>query len=65
MTTNGLTLARKLPALKEKGLTHLNISLDTFDPFKFTFISRRNGMVEFQSGHRQQNLLVMKSCCSV
>ena len=29
MTTNGVTLARRLPALKEAGLTHLNISLDT------------------------------------
>ena len=29
MTTNGVTLARRLPALKKAGLTHLNISLDT------------------------------------
>ena len=29
MTTNGLTLSRKLAALQQAGLTHLNISLDT------------------------------------
>ena len=44
MTSNGVTLSRKLPQLKEAGLTHLNISLDTLVPQKFLFISRRNGM---------------------
>ncbi|XP_031274771.1 GTP 3',8-cyclase, mitochondrial-like isoform X3 [Pistacia vera] len=43
MTTNGLTLARKLPKLKECGLTHLNISLDTLVPAKFEFLTRRKG----------------------
>merc|ERR1719347_726757 len=41
MTTNGLTLSRKLEALKTAGLTHLNISLDTLIPSKFEFVSRR------------------------
>jgi len=41
MTTNGVTLARRLPALKKAGLTHLNISLDTLVPEKFEFVSRR------------------------
>jgi len=41
MTTNGLTLSRKLPALQQAGLTHLNISLDTLIPEKFEFVSRR------------------------
>lgn len=41
MTTNGLTLARKLPALKDAGLNALNISLDTLVPEKFEFVSRR------------------------
>lgn len=36
MTTNGLLLARRLPALKKAGLDSLNISLDTFDPIKYT-----------------------------
>ncbi|XP_044487767.1 GTP 3',8-cyclase, mitochondrial-like isoform X2 [Mangifera indica] len=43
MTTNGLTLARKLPKLKECGLTNLNISLDTLVPAKFEFLTRRKG----------------------
>lgn len=43
MTTNGLLLAKKLPSLKEKGLSMLNISLDTLVPQKFEFISRRKG----------------------
>ena len=44
ITTNGITLARKLPQLKARGLTHVNISLDTFDKHKFTIITRRNGV---------------------
>lgn len=43
MTTNGITLARKLPKLKECGLTLLNISLDTLVPAKFEFMTRRKG----------------------
>ncbi|RDX51907.1 molybdenum cofactor biosynthesis prote [Lentinus brumalis] len=43
MTTNGIALHRKLPALVENGLTHLNISLDTLDPFKFEIMTRRMG----------------------
>ncbi|KAL4585803.1 hypothetical protein LXL04_010429 [Taraxacum kok-saghyz] len=43
MTTNGLTLARKLPKLQECGLNLLNISLDTLVPAKFEFMTRRKG----------------------
>ncbi|XP_052170464.1 GTP 3',8-cyclase, mitochondrial isoform X2 [Diospyros lotus] len=43
MTTNGITLARKLPKLKECGLSALNISLDTLIPAKFEFLTRRKG----------------------
>lgn len=43
MTTNGVALHRRLPALVESGLTHLNLSLDTLDPFKFEIITRRRG----------------------
>ncbi|KAK7323894.1 hypothetical protein VNO77_27396 [Canavalia gladiata] len=43
MTTNGIALARKLPKLKECGLTSLNISLDTLVPAKFEFMTRRKG----------------------
>ncbi|EJU02645.1 molybdenum cofactor biosynthesis prote [Dacryopinax primogenitus] len=43
MTSNGLALHRKLPDLVENGLTHLNLSLDTLDQFKFELITRRRG----------------------
>mmetsp|Transcript_66687 Transcript_66687/g.152831 ORF Transcript_66687/g.152831 Transcript_66687/m.152831 type:complete len:454 (+) Transcript_66687:158-1519(+) len=43
MTTNGITLKRKLPALASGGMDAYNISLDTLVPEKFTFITRRNG----------------------
>uniref|UniRef100_A0A7C9A2Y1 GTP 3',8-cyclase n=1 Tax=Opuntia streptacantha TaxID=393608 RepID=A0A7C9A2Y1_OPUST len=43
MTTNGITLARKLPKLRECGLTSVNISLDTLVPAKFEFMTRRKG----------------------
>lgn len=43
MTTNGITLANKLPRLKECGLSLLNISLDTLIPAKFEFMTRRRG----------------------
>lgn len=43
MTTNGITLARKLPKLKEFGLNSINISLDTLVPAKFEFLTRRKG----------------------
>lgn len=41
MTSNGVALARRLPALVDAGLTHLNLSLDTMDPFKFEIMTRR------------------------
>ncbi|XP_004288675.1 PREDICTED: cyclic pyranopterin monophosphate synthase, mitochondrial [Fragaria vesca subsp. vesca] len=43
VTTNGITLARKLPKLKECGLSAVNISLDTLVPAKFEFLTRRKG----------------------
>jgi len=43
MTSNGLALRRRLSDLVNKGLTHLNLSLDTLDPFKFELMTRRPG----------------------
>ena len=43
LTTNGLTLHRKLDAMVEAGLTGVNLSLDTLDPHQFTIMTRRNG----------------------
>mmetsp|Transcript_27915 Transcript_27915/g.36309 ORF Transcript_27915/g.36309 Transcript_27915/m.36309 type:complete len:457 (-) Transcript_27915:155-1525(-) len=44
MTTNGISLKHKLHELKESGLTHINISLDTLIDQKFEQITRRNGL---------------------
>ena len=43
ITTNAVTLSRKLPALKAAGLNSINISLDTLIKPKFEFITRRKG----------------------
>ncbi|ORY96779.1 hypothetical protein BCR43DRAFT_492261 [Syncephalastrum racemosum] len=43
MTTNGVALKRKLPALREAGLDTLNISLDTLDRHMFEIMTRRRG----------------------
>ncbi|KAL0576705.1 hypothetical protein V5O48_005272 [Marasmius crinis-equi] len=43
MTSNGIALHRRLPQFIENGLTHLNLSLDTLDPFKFEFMTKRRG----------------------
>jgi cyclic pyranopterin phosphate synthase len=43
MTTNGLALARSLPALRAAGLSALNISLDTLRPERFEALTRRPG----------------------
>lgn len=43
LTTNGITLHRKLDAMAEAGLTGVNLSLDTLDPFQFQIMTRRNG----------------------
>lgn len=43
LTTNGLTLHRKLDSMLEAGLTGVNLSLDTLDPFQFQIMTRRKG----------------------
>ncbi|KAF7966218.1 hypothetical protein HWV62_39481 [Athelia sp. TMB] len=43
MTSNGLAIHRKLPQFIDNGLSHLNLSLDTLDPFKFELMTRRPG----------------------
>lgn len=40
LTTNGILLERTAQALKDAGLTRVNISLDTLQPEKFTRITR-------------------------
>jgi cyclic pyranopterin phosphate synthase len=43
LTTNGISLHRKLDSMVEAGLTGVNLSLDTLDPFQFQIMTRRNG----------------------
>jgi GTP 3',8-cyclase len=42
MTTNGFLLKENLDGLVEAGLDRVNISIDTLQPEKFAFITRRN-----------------------
>ena len=43
LTTNGIALNRKLDKMAEAGLTGVNLSLDTLDPFQFQIMTRRKG----------------------
>ncbi|RYP01887.1 hypothetical protein DL764_006034 [Monosporascus ibericus] len=43
LTTNGLALHRKLDGMVEAGLTGVNLSLDTLDPWQFQIMTRRKG----------------------
>ena len=49
LTTNGLTLSRKLDRLIESGLTGVNLSLDTIDAFQFEIMTRRKGFDQVMS----------------
>ena len=43
LTTNGISLHRKLDSMVEAGLTGVNLSLDTLDPHLFRIMTRREG----------------------
>ncbi|CAI7870428.1 unnamed protein product, partial [Closterium sp. NIES-54] len=43
LTSNGILLPAKLPALRAAGLTHLNVSLDTLVEPRFELLTRRKG----------------------
>lgn len=43
ITTNGVALHRKLEPMVEAGLTGVNLSLDTLDPWQFQIMTRRKG----------------------
>ncbi|KAL9937418.1 hypothetical protein V8E36_003827 [Tilletia maclaganii] len=70
LTSNGIALHRKLPDLVRAGSTHLNLSLDTLDPFKFEFMTRRRGLeavlrsldraLELGMGSVKLNVVVVK-----
>lgn len=44
ITTNGISLWRKLDAMAEAGLTGVNLSLDTLDPWQYQIMTRRKGL---------------------
>ena len=50
MTTNGVLLARQLPALREAGLDSVNISLDTLSPEVFARITARDEFAAVMEG---------------
>jgi cyclic pyranopterin phosphate synthase len=43
LTTNGISLHRKLDTMVDAGLTGVNLSLDTLDPWQFQIMTRRKG----------------------
>lgn len=43
LTTNGVALHRKLEPMVEAGLTGVNLSLDTLDPWQYQIMTRRRG----------------------
>ncbi|KAI9673744.1 MAG: hypothetical protein M1829_003981 [Trizodia sp. TS-e1964] len=43
LTTNGISLHRKLDKMVEAGLTGVNLSIDTLDPFQYQIMTRRKG----------------------
>ena len=50
ITTNGVLLPRRLKTLKDAGLTHLNVSLDTLIKPRFELITRRLGLERVLQG---------------
>jgi len=65
LTSNGLLLKRRLPALVEAGVTGVNVSLDTLVPAKYMFITRRKGferVVEAIDASVEAGLVVKVNC---
>ncbi|HVV11557.1 GTP 3',8-cyclase MoaA [Amycolatopsis sp.] len=50
MTTNGIGLAKRAPALAEAGLNRINVSLDTVNPETFREIARRDRLSHVLDG---------------
>ncbi|MGW6354370.1 GTP 3',8-cyclase MoaA [Streptomyces sp. NPDC055092] len=50
ITTNGIGLARSAVALREAGLSRVNVSLDTLRPERFAEITRRNRIKDVLAG---------------
>ncbi|MFV0374479.1 GTP 3',8-cyclase MoaA [Microbacterium sp.] len=50
MTTNGIRLAERLPALQQAGLARVNISIDTLDRDRFAALTRRDRLDDVLAG---------------
>ena len=50
LTTNGSLLAEKAEALKQAGLSRINVSLDTLDPERFKRITKRGDLSKVLDG---------------
>ena len=50
LTTNGILLPQLAKPLKEAGVKRLNLSLDTLDPEKYTYITRIGRLEDFRKG---------------
>ena len=50
LTTNGVLLPQLAQALKDAGVTRLNLSLDTLDPEKYAYITRIGKLETFREG---------------
>ena len=50
LTTNGLGLDRRAPALRAAGLRRVNVSIDTLDPDAYAALTRRNRLPDVLAG---------------
>ncbi|WP_344336440.1 GTP 3',8-cyclase MoaA [Brevibacterium salitolerans] len=50
LTTNGIGLTRRAQALRDAGLTRINVSLDTIDADTFAAMARRNRLADVLAG---------------
>lgn len=57
LTTNGILLKAQAAALRDAGLTRLNISLDTLDAGRFRELSRRDGLDDVLAGLEEAKAL--------
>jgi GTP 3',8-cyclase len=57
LTTNGILLKGQAAALREAGLTRLNVSLDTLDVGRFRELSRRDGLEAVLAGLEEAKAL--------
>jgi cyclic pyranopterin phosphate synthase len=50
LTTNGINLARRARALRDAGLSGVNVNLDAVDPDAFAGLARKNGLDKVRAG---------------